>query len=788
MGDAYPVRMQLQIVQICGVQTAQPVYVKFMWRGEKQKTPLLRPLRQPRPVHELQRQQVEAEFLLPYDPAVDGEALLLRLWAPAASFVPLPALGPQAGMHVHRMQVQRLMEEQRELAARREEQQRHEQQLALNDMLQHGTPENQLQQHLHEQELQQQMQQMQQYYPQSQQQQHPQQQYYYPQQQQQLLQPSPHQQMQQPQQPPQQPQQQMQQQLYQAQQQQYYEQQQAAYIAHQQQLLQQQGRLPGGAPSSSSREQAPPQQSDEAYIHSILPHATSEQIRAALAQSNGDREMAVDLLLRQAVDAAAAGHQQEVQQQQQQAAAGAAAAAAGQGPSSAPYNAAIPPVQPQGPSYPQGAPPPSASPMAGGPPQGPPQQQQQQALLPASALHQPSPVPQHPGVRKALLIGINYTGSRAQLRGCINDAKRMQQLLRGLFGFGGGPTDMVVLTDDNPDPLYHPTRKNICSAMRWLTLGNAAGDALFFHYSGHGARRPDPSGIESDGFDEVILPVDFERAGEIVDDELHEYLVQPLQSGCRLTAVMDSCHSGSGLDLPFVWSQEEFKWREETNPFYVLGDVQLFSGCEDTQTSADLRGEGLQRAAGGAMTTAFVSALTQMPFSHSYPSLMDALSASMKQRNLQQRPQLTSSQRFDFNRPFSLTAAIPNSNASLGRRIRRLRKPPQTGRGGAPSQALHQLLLRLPCGATAANAAAAAANGAAAKAEAAYVASNSTAAAVDRAATEAEQQQHQQTEQQQQQTEQQQQQQQQQVTEQQQQQTLQQQQQQEQQQRQQQEQ
>ena len=56
--------------------------------------------------------------------------------------------------------------------------------------------------------------------------------------------------------------------------------------------------------------------------------------------------------------------------------------------------------------------------------------------------------------------------------------------------------------------------------MRWLTLGNTPGDALFFHYSGHGSRRIDKSGIESDGYDETIVPLDFDQSAEIVDDEV----------------------------------------------------------------------------------------------------------------------------------------------------------------------------------------------------------------------------------------------------------------------------
>lgn len=57
-------------------------------------------------------------------------------------------------------------------------------------------------------------------------------------------------------------------------------------------------------------------------------------------------------------------------------------------------------------------------------------------------------------------------------------------------------------------------------AARWLTIDNRPGDSLFFHYSGHGGRQIDRSGIEADGYDETILPLDFETAGQIVDDEV----------------------------------------------------------------------------------------------------------------------------------------------------------------------------------------------------------------------------------------------------------------------------
>jgi hypothetical protein len=63
-------------------------------------------------------------------------------------------------------------------------------------------------------------------------------------------------------------------------------------------------------------------------------------------------------------------------------------------------------------------------------------------------------------------------------------------------------------------------------------------------------------GDEDDGNDECIYPVDFKRAGSIIDDQLHAIMVAPLPAGARLTAIFDSCHSGSVLDLPYIYSTQ----------------------------------------------------------------------------------------------------------------------------------------------------------------------------------------------------------------------------------------
>lgn len=109
------------------------------------------------------------------------------------------------------------------------------------------------------------------------------------------------------------------------------------------------------------------------------------------------------------------------------------------------------------------------------------------------------------GRKKALLIGINYTGTSSALRGCINDVQNMKDYLSKARGWPTDPGSMVILTDDQPNPLFRPTKRNILDAMGWLMACNNPGDSLFFHFSGHGGQQADVDGDESDGVDEVFV-------------------------------------------------------------------------------------------------------------------------------------------------------------------------------------------------------------------------------------------------------------------------------------------
>jgi len=86
------------------------------------------------------------------------------------------------------------------------------------------------------------------------------------------------------------------------------------------------------------------------------------------------------------------------------------------------------------------------------------------------------------GRRKALLIGINYFEQRGQLRGSINDVKNMSIFLNQNYGYLR--ENMVILTDDQQNPMSQPTKQNMLRAMHWLVKDAQRNDSLFFHYSG----------------------------------------------------------------------------------------------------------------------------------------------------------------------------------------------------------------------------------------------------------------------------------------------------------------
>lgn len=108
--------------------------------------------------------------------------------------------------------------------------------------------------------------------------------------------------------------------------------------------------------------------------------------------------------------------------------------------------------------------------------------------------------------KKAVLIGINYPGTKAELRGCVNDVWKMHKCLIERYGFSEDDITVLIDTDES---YLEPTGKNIRKALAGLVRSAEDGDVLFVHYSGHGTRLPAETGEDDDtGFDECIVPSD----------------------------------------------------------------------------------------------------------------------------------------------------------------------------------------------------------------------------------------------------------------------------------------
>lgn len=138
-------------------------------------------------------------------------------------------------------------------------------------------------------------------------------------------------------------------------------------------------------------------------------------------------------------------------------------------------------------------------------------------------------------------VGLNkvdpdrYEGWDGALVACENDARDMARLARA-----AGYSDTVLLTAEC-------TVDNVTAALRQAAGKLAPDDILLFTYSGHGGQVPDVTGQddEPDELDETLVLYD----RQFLDDELDREF-RGFADGVRIFALLDCCHSGSGIEVP----------------------------------------------------------------------------------------------------------------------------------------------------------------------------------------------------------------------------------------------
>jgi hypothetical protein len=256
--------------------------------------------------------------------------------------------------------------------------------------------------------------------------------------------------------------------------------------------------------------------------------------------------------------------------------------------------------------------------------------------------------------RRALCVGINdYPGTDSDLRGCVNDAKDWKKALdeRGF--------DTETLFDSDA------TKKNMQEAFAKLVTETAPGDVGVITYSGHGSWKPDESGDESDGRDELLCPHDITRGNFYSDDELYDLFIDR-EKGARVVFISDSCHSGTVAKMAPVGDEDDTVERIRfLPPENFLSDKELrgarglgrpkvasrsrstallLAGCQDTEYSYDASFSGRPN---GAFTYVALRALKSLRADATYSDWFAAIKKQLPSANHPQTPNMqgTTSQR-----------------------------------------------------------------------------------------------------------------------------------------------
>ncbi|MEO5758426.1 MAG: caspase family protein [Mesorhizobium sp.] len=130
------------------------------------------------------------------------------------------------------------------------------------------------------------------------------------------------------------------------------------------------------------------------------------------------------------------------------------------------------------------------------------------------------------------------------------------------------PENVTLLAKDVPGASGLPTHAAIKTALAALAAKVQRDDFVYLHLSGHGAQQPEMvKGDETDGLDEIFLPVDIEKwinrdAGvpnALVDNEIGAALDAIREKGAFVWVVFDCCHSGTATRAVEVDDEMERK-------------------------------------------------------------------------------------------------------------------------------------------------------------------------------------------------------------------------------------
>jgi len=296
---------------------------------------------------------------------------------------------------------------------------------------------------------------------------------------------------------------------------------------------------------------------------------------------------------------------------------------------------------------------------------------------------QTAPLPAAQPTRRAVLVGVNKyspckpgeaaTANQTQipgvapgrshcndwvnLDGSLNDVQAMRQVLQARFGFE--KENMHVLST----PLIpgvsekEATRQNILDAVNKYLIEEAKpGDIVVFYYAGHGSQMGNSKSREAasaggTGMDETIVPADANRGvWDIRDKEFARMFNKIVDRQATLTAIFDSCHSGSiarGAVVPhksrhIADDDRDSKDNYDETPPENRGAL-IFSAALSSQSAleVDEDEESSQKPIShGAFTFALLKVLRTAPVNLPAQDIALMVKAQLDAENIRQLPNL----------------------------------------------------------------------------------------------------------------------------------------------------
>ncbi len=249
-------------------------------------------------------------------------------------------------------------------------------------------------------------------------------------------------------------------------------------------------------------------------------------------------------------------------------------------------------------------------------------------------------VPEGTTAKKIVLTekaGVGGRGSWTNLEGSLNDVESIRQLLITRYGFD--EKNIHVLTE------AEATHANVLNAIqKYLADPAAPGDISFFYYAGHGSQMHNSLSPEEDKQDETTVPADsYKGTMDIRDKEYARSFMKVIEKGALLTAIFDSCHSGSiargysRFDRVRALPPDPRDSRDDySGPFPEKRGALILAAAQDIESAAEGRDENGNEH--GAFTAALMKVLSSAPIDESANDIFLQTFATMRSAGASQVP------------------------------------------------------------------------------------------------------------------------------------------------------